>query len=144
MTVTLFVPCFVDALFPQVGINMVRILEKLGHRVECPEQIACCGQPAFNSGYWDEARCVAEPTLKRLKNAEAVVIASGSCGAMLKVFYPQLFAGQPDRMPAFLAFELQRQYAHADEVRAMDSFEALCNDGANTEQTRALRRPVAR
>ncbi len=100
MTVTLFVPCFVDALFPQVGINMVRILEKLGHRVECPEEIACCGQPAFNSGYWDEARCVAEPTLKRLKNAEAVVIASGSCGAMLKVFYPQLFENKPEAAAA--------------------------------------------
>jgi len=100
MTVTLFVPCFVDALFPQVGINMVRILEKLGHRVECPEEIACCGQPAFNSGYWDEARCIAEPVLKRLKDSEAVVIASGSCGAMLKVFYPQLFENKPEAAAA--------------------------------------------
>ena len=93
MTITLFIPCFVDSLFPQVGISMVRILERLGHRVICPEEVACCGQPAFNSGYWPEARLVADPALERLKNAEAVVIASGSCGAMLKVFYPQLFAG---------------------------------------------------
>ncbi len=91
MTVTLFIPCFVDALYPQVGINMVRILERLGHRVECPDEIACCGQPAFNSGYWDQSRDVARPVLEKLRHAEAVVIASGSCGAMLKVFYPQLF-----------------------------------------------------
>ena len=93
MTITLFIPCFVDLMYPRVGISMVQILEKLGHRIEYPEDLACCGQPAFNSGYWDEARAVALPVLKRLKDAEAVVIASGSCGAMLKVFYPQLFAG---------------------------------------------------
>src|ERR1043166_8461003 len=93
MRVTLFIPCFVDMMFPKVGISMVQILERLGHKVECPEDLACCGQPAFNSGYWDEARAVALPVLRGLKSAEAVVIASGSCGAMLKVFYPELFAG---------------------------------------------------
>jgi L-lactate dehydrogenase complex protein LldE len=92
MTVTLFIPCFVDLMYPQVGISMVRILEGLGHRVECPAEIACCGQPAYNSGYWDEARSVAVKVLERLRSAEVVVIASGSCGAMLKVFYPELFA----------------------------------------------------
>ena len=95
MNITLFIPCFVDSLYPRVGISMVQILERLGHRVECPEEIACCGQPAFNSGYWNEARDVASPVLDRLKNAEVVVIASGSCGAMLKVFYPQLFEKTP-------------------------------------------------
>src|SRR4051812_30058676 len=93
MTVTLFIPCFVDLLYPRVAISMVQILEKLGHSIEYPEELACCGQPAFNSGYWGEARSVALPVLERLRTAEAVVIASGSCGAMLKVFYPQLFAG---------------------------------------------------
>ncbi len=93
MTVILFIPCFVDLMFPRVGISMVQILEKLGHKIEYPEELTCCGQPAFNSGYWPEAQEVALPVLKRLQNAEAIVIASGSCGAMLKVFYPQLFAG---------------------------------------------------
>jgi len=80
-------------MFPTVGISMVKILERLGHSVECPAELACCGQPAFNSGYWPEARAVAVNVLDRLKDAEAVVIASGSCGAMLKVFYGELFAG---------------------------------------------------
>jgi L-lactate dehydrogenase complex protein LldE len=92
MTITLFIPCFVDAIHPQVGISMVHILEGLGHKVECPKELACCGQPAFNAGYWDESRAVAVNVLNRLKDAETVVIASGSCGAMLKVFYPELFA----------------------------------------------------
>jgi L-lactate dehydrogenase complex protein LldE len=95
MKVTLFIPCFVDLMFPQVGISMVTILERLGHTVECPEEVACCGQPAYNSGYWDEARTVALPALKQLQNAEVVVIASGSCGAMFHIFYPELFAGTP-------------------------------------------------
>ena len=78
--------------YPNVGVSIVEILERLGHEIEVPEEIACCGQPAFNSGYWEEARKVAIPVLQRLKNAEVIVIASGSCGAMLKVFYPELFA----------------------------------------------------
>jgi len=87
-------------MFPQVGISMVRILERLGHSVQCPEAIACCGQPAYNSGYWDEAREVATKTLEVLSAAEVVVIASGSCGAMLKVFYPELFSGTPHEQAA--------------------------------------------
>ena len=95
MTITLFIPCFVDLMYPQVGMAMVRIFEKLGHKVECPEGPACCGQPAFNTGYWDESRAVAIKVIESVKNAEAIVIASGSCGAMMGVFYPQLFAGTP-------------------------------------------------
>ena len=91
MKVTLFIPCFVDACYPKVGLSMVQILEKLGHTIDFPDEIACCGQPAFNSGYWDEARAVALPVLKRLRDSEKIVIASGSCGAMLKVFYKELF-----------------------------------------------------
>jgi L-lactate dehydrogenase complex protein LldE len=91
MTVTLFIPCFMDALYPRTGISMVEILERLGHTVVCPEEIACCGQPPFNSGYHAETRIIAEPVLEKLAAAEAVVIGSGSCGAMVKKFYPELF-----------------------------------------------------
>jgi len=95
MNVTLFIPCFIDSIYPRVGISMVRLLEKLGHKVEVPMELNCCGQPGFNSGCWPEARLVAKKVLTRLRDAEVVVIASGSCGAMLKVFYPDLFAGTP-------------------------------------------------
>jgi L-lactate dehydrogenase complex protein LldE len=100
MTITLFIPCFIDALYPSVGISIVKILERLGHRVECPDAIACCGQPAFNSGYWEEARSVARPVLEKLRSAEMVVIPSGSCGAMLRVFNLQLFAKLPQERDA--------------------------------------------
>src|SRR6266540_3745091 len=104
MIVTLFVPCFVDLLYPRVAISMVQILERLGHQVAYPEELTCCGQPAFNSGYWDEARTVAVKVLHRLRDAEVVVIASGSCGAMLKVFYPELFAKTEYALAAKVTF----------------------------------------
>jgi L-lactate dehydrogenase complex protein LldE len=100
MTVTLFVPCFVDLFYPNVAISMVNILERLGHQVQCPEAPACCSQPAFNTGYWPESRPVAEKLLDQLKDAEVIAVASGSCGAMIKVFYPELFAGTAYEQPA--------------------------------------------
>jgi L-lactate dehydrogenase complex protein LldE len=77
-------------MFPQTGKAMVQILEKLGHKVICTETPACCGQPVFNTEYWDESRAIAMPMLEALKDAEAVIIGSSSCGAMMKVFCPEL------------------------------------------------------
>ncbi len=76
-------------------MSIVRILERLGHAVDYPEGQTCCGQPPFNAGYWDEARAVAERQLSVFRDADTVVIASGSCGAMVKTFYPELFRGHP-------------------------------------------------
>lgn len=93
MKITLFIPCYIDLFYPQVGKSIVRIFQKLGHQVECPESPACCGQPAFNTGYWEESKDTAVKVLEQLRDAEVVVIPSGSCGAMMKVFYPELFEG---------------------------------------------------
>ncbi|MEX1075019.1 MAG: (Fe-S)-binding protein [Pirellulales bacterium] len=96
MNVSLFIPCFVDQLAPRVGLAVATVLERLGHTVEFRPAQTCCGQPAFNSGYWDEARTVARHALNVFAGAGAVVGPSGSCVAMLRVFYPQLFAGMPE------------------------------------------------
>ena len=86
MRVTLFIPCFIDSLYPQVGVAIVKILERLGHEVDYPEAQICCGQPPFNSGYWDEARVVAERQLAVFRDAEVIsdtVVNSGkkiTCG----------------------------------------------------------------
>jgi L-lactate dehydrogenase complex protein LldE len=100
MKISLFIPCFIDSLYPDVAISIVHVLERLGHEVDYNEEVTCCGQPPFNSGYWDESRPVAEKCLAGLKDADVVVSASGSCGAMIKVFYPQLFAGRPQEADA--------------------------------------------
>ena len=72
LKITLFIPCFVDLCYPRVGISMVAILERLGHTVDYGEELTCCGQPAFNSGYWDEARPIAKRVLNRLKSSDVV------------------------------------------------------------------------
>jgi len=100
MRVSLFIPCFVDQMFPQVGFAVARVLERLGHACEFRAAQTCCGQPSFNAGYWDEAREVAARALGVFAGSEAVVGPSGSCVAMMRVFYPQLLAGTPHETAA--------------------------------------------
>jgi L-lactate dehydrogenase complex protein LldE len=95
MRVALFVTCLVDNLFPDVGEAMVRILHRLGVETVLPEAQTCCGQPAFNSGYADEARAAAKTLLRAFADAEYVVAPSGSCTGMIHHYYPSLFAGDP-------------------------------------------------
>jgi L-lactate dehydrogenase complex protein LldE len=95
LKINLLIPCFVDQLFPSVGISAVRIFERLGHTVGFKESILCCGQPAFNAGYWEEARAIATRVLQSLAGADPVVVPSGSCAAMVKNFYPELFRQTP-------------------------------------------------
>lgn len=100
MQISIFIPCYVDAFYPSAGIGMVEVLERLGHTVSYPSAVTCCGQPAFNSGFWPQARAVAAPVLKAYEDAGIVVVASGSCAAMLKVFYPQIFGDTPQHEAA--------------------------------------------
>lgn len=93
--VRLFVTCVVDQLFPEVGVAAVRVLRALGDEVEFDPDQTCCGQPAFNSGYWDEARTVARRLLGQYDDSAPVVIPSGSCAAMIRNYYAELFADDP-------------------------------------------------
>ena len=90
MRVALFIPCFIDQLYPQVGIAMVKVLQRLGVTVSYPAEQTCCGQPAFNTGYWNEARHLAERFVEIFADADAIVSPSGSCTAMVRNFYPEL------------------------------------------------------
>ena len=91
----LFVTCVVDQLFPEAGVAVVRVLRALGARVEFDPDQTCCGQPAFNSGYWDEARPIARRLLGQYDDSAPVVIPSGSCAAMIRNYYAELFADDP-------------------------------------------------
>lgn len=95
MRISLFIPCFVDQLMPEVGLDTVSVLRRLGYSVDYPRDQTCCGQPAFNTGYWDDARPLAERFLKIFGSAEAVVCPSGSCTTMVRNFYSQLLADSP-------------------------------------------------
>lgn len=89
--VALFVTCLGDQFFPQVGESVVKVLRRLGVEVTFNPAQTCCGQPAFNTGYRDEARAVARRVLDLLEGADYVVAPSGSCSTMVRVFYPELF-----------------------------------------------------
>ena len=90
MRVSLFIPCITDQFYPEVGIATVKLLRKFGADVVYPKDQTCCGQPAFNSGYHEEARELAERFIKIFSNAEYIVAPSGSCVSMVKIFYEHL------------------------------------------------------
>ena len=89
----LFIPCFVDQLLPEVGLDMARVLRRAGCDVDFFEEQTCCGQPAFNSGDWRDASPMAERFVRIFGTAESVVCPSGSCAAMVRRFYPELLEG---------------------------------------------------
>src|SRR5580658_6930988 len=99
--VSIFVTCIVDQLFPEAGMAMATVLERLGYSVDFPRAQTCCGQPAFNSGYREEARAVARHTLGTLEDCQYVVVPSGSCTAMISHHYEDLFeAGSAEHAAA--------------------------------------------
>lgn len=91
MNVQIFIPCFVDQLYPQTAFNMVSVLEKAGCTVSYNTKQTCCGQPAFNAGFWDEARSVCKKFLKDFSGAEAIVAPSASCAGFVRNYYSTLF-----------------------------------------------------
>jgi len=103
--VSLFVTCMVDQLFPNVGMAMVKVIERLGYQVDFPENQTCCGQPAFNSGYRSEARMVARHFLNTFESSEAIVVPSGSCTSMVAHHYAELFHKDPETLARVHALE---------------------------------------
>jgi L-lactate dehydrogenase complex protein LldE len=97
---SLMITCLGDALYPSVGESAVKVLRSLGVEVDFPAGQTCCGQPAFNSGYVDEARRSAWAFMDAFAGSEHVVSVSGSCAAMVRHHYPGLFPEGPARKRA--------------------------------------------
>jgi L-lactate dehydrogenase complex protein LldE len=95
MKVSMFITCLSDGVYPRVGEAMVRLLARYGVKLHFPEVQTCCGQPAFNSGYWDEARTSAKTLLEAFDDSDFVVSPSGSCTGMVHHYYPKLFEKDP-------------------------------------------------
>lgn len=91
MTVQLFIPCFVDQLFPDTAFNMIKVLEKAGCEVRYNPSQTCCGQPAFNAGFWDDAREVCSKFLRDFDPNMAIVAPSASCVGFVRNYYGKLF-----------------------------------------------------
>src|SRR5688572_21191071 len=91
MKVQLFVPCFIDQLYPQTAFNMIKVLEKAGCDVGYNTNQTCCGQPAFNAGFLDESRAVASKFLKDFSTTDYIVAPSASCVGFVRNYYSKLF-----------------------------------------------------
>ncbi len=91
MEAGIFIPCFIDQVYPQTGMNMVKLLEQAGITPKYNPSQTCCGQMAFNGGYWEEARCVAEKFIRDFMDYPLVVGPSASCIGMVRNYYPGMF-----------------------------------------------------
>ena len=91
MNVQLFIPCFVDQLFPETAFNMIKVLEKAGCTVSYNTEQTCCGQPAFNAGFWDESKSVCSKFIKDFEGADYIVAPSASCVGFVRNYYGKLF-----------------------------------------------------
>lgn len=91
MKVELFIPCFIDQLYPDTAFSTVRVLEKAGCEIHYNGEQTCCGQPAYNAGYWDEAKKVGNKFLQDFSDTAYIVSPSASCTGMVKTGFNQLF-----------------------------------------------------
>ena len=117
---SLFIPCLVDQVYPEIGIDMVKILRHLGYQIEYNSHQTCCGQPAFNAGHRDEAQKVAREFIEIFSSADIIVCPSGSCTAMVKNYYPTLFAKDSHKEKASnlgnKIFEFSEFLAHENQI----------------------------
>ena len=94
-TVGLFIPCYIEQLYPEVGMATLRVLERYGVEVDYPEAQTCCGQPMANSGCGEQARPLAERFLRLFGGYQHVVAPSASCVSMVRNHYAELIGGAP-------------------------------------------------
>lgn len=138
--VQLFVTCLVNSLYPNVGKAAVQLLERAGYRVEFPVDQTCCGQPAYNGGFRDEAAAMARHTIEVLDGTEGpIVVPSGSCAAMMIHHTAELFdspelvtkaqrvAGRTRELTQFLVDEAGVDVATTDCGGCVTTYHASCH-----------------
>lgn len=91
MNVHVFIPCFIDQLYPTAGFNTIKVLEKAGCTVTYNPEQTCCGQPAFNAGYWGESREVCNKFINDFSGADYIVVPSASCSGFIKNYYSKIY-----------------------------------------------------
>jgi L-lactate dehydrogenase complex protein LldE len=91
VNVHVFIPCFIDQLYPTAGFNTIKVLEKAGCIVTYNPDQTCCGQPAFNAGYWGESREVCNKFINDFSGAEHIVVPSASCAGFIKNYYSKIY-----------------------------------------------------
>ncbi|GBC61144.1 oxidoreductase [Desulfonema ishimotonii] len=124
-----FGTCLIDMSYPEAGMAGIRLIRREGVGVIFPQAQSCCGQPAYNSGFPEEARAVARKQLRTFPADYPIVVPSGSCAGMMKVHYPHLFEGDPEYDAACRfsdrVFELTEFLVHVLKVRLEDRGEPV-------------------
>jgi len=116
MRVALFPTCVIDSVGADVGAAVVRVLRRLGYEVTVPRDATCCGQPAWNAGFADEAAKVARTTLDAIADEDLVCVPAGSCATMIRVFWPELFHLTGDEEASERATELASRIKEFSEL----------------------------
>jgi L-lactate dehydrogenase complex protein LldE len=106
MQAALFIPCYIDQLYPDVGLATVEVLERQGVDVVFPTQQTCCGQPMANTGCMADARPLAAKFVRVFQDLPFVVCPSGSCVAMVRHHYAELIASPELERLTAQTFEL--------------------------------------
>ena len=140
MNVDIFIPCFVDQLYPETAFNMVKVLEKLGCVVNYNRQQTCCGQPACNSGFQDEARDLAKKFIKDFSKTENYIVApSGSCVGYVRNFFEELLQNSAEfnefkklKTRIFEFSEFLVDVLKVEEMGASLSMKATYHDGCGS------------
>lgn len=131
MNVQIFVPCFIDQLYPDVAFNMVKVLRKAGCTVQYNTAQTCCGQPAFNAGFHGEAKEVCTKFLQDFEGADYIVAPSASCVGFVKNYYKQIFENSAHKTQA--AKTTERIFEFSDflvNVLKETQFGAVLNEKA--------------
>ncbi len=119
-----FGTCLIDLVFPEAGLSAMRLLRREGLKVIYPQDQTCCGQPAYNSGYHDEARQVARAQLDAFPRDLPIIVPSASCAGMFREHYPRLFTDTEDEARALsiakLVYELTDFLIRILEIRLDD------------------------
>lgn len=128
MKVQLFIPCFVDQLYPHTAFNMVKVLEKACCEVDYNSNQTCCGQPAYNAGFWDEAKVVATKFIKDFDNTGYIVAPSASCVGFVRNYYAGLFENSSQHnLVKSLSKRIFEFTEFLTEVLKIENFEAELN-----------------
>ena len=140
MKVDLFIPCFIDQLYPETAFNMVKVLEKFGCEVHYNKNQTCCGQPAFNNGYQNEAKAIGKKFLKDFSaNDHYIVAPSGSCTGYVRNYFPRIFENSASHHDVrkvnthlFEFTEFLVNVLHVTDVGATLNARATYHDGCGT------------
>lgn len=141
-SVTLFIPCLMDMVFPQVARDLTALLKNLGFKVAYPQDQTCCGQPAFNQGFIKQAKTLAQRFLILFDSAELIICPSGSCTAMVRKHYPEIFSQEPQwlakaQRTARKIFEVSEflvQFVPLEKLRASFPFTVTYHDSCHSNR----------